>query len=233
VRSFFTTCFFLIGLACHSQVNLSIAQYQLPGDNDTIYKSNLNLCYDNIELGPKTGSIIPYFKLFGINNDSLDIFFELKKGKPVFLISASYTCPKFRQEMHFFDSLAKVYKNQVSFFIIYTIEAHPYYPDFCPWLKIPKVVPENMADSIIYRQPVNYGARKKIAKDMIGKEKIKIPVFLDNPSNQWLNTFGPMVNMAYFIDTKGKIIWKCLKYTHNEEAIVKNLKEFTARKKRS
>jgi hypothetical protein len=195
-----------------------IGSYYLHSDQDSIYK-NVKPFAVNKEQGPKVGETIDFFKLYSLNNDSLDIALELSKGKPIFLISGSYTCPITRKEIHYFDSLAYAYRYAVKFFFIYTMEAHPHYPDLSPYENKLDIRPANLRDSIIYRQPQTYGQRKKLEKLLISKTKLKMPVFIDSPSNQWLNTYGALPNLAYLMDTSGKIKAKFTSFNNKTEIV--------------
>lgn len=217
---------FSIHLIGYSQLALKakIGLDEQPNDKDSIKKTIV--FFDKTFVpGPKIGDTINHFKLFSLNNQSFDVAEELSKGKPVFLISGSYTCPKYRSEILFFDSLFTAYKN-VSFFVIYTMEAHPAYPDICPYLNTCAVIAANLRDSILFRQPNTYYERKLIAKTMISKTHLKIPVILDGPQNEWLNSFGPMPFLSYLIDNNGIVKAKFSAFTKNRNAILESLSPF-------
>lgn len=201
----------------------NIGKYVLHNDLDSIHQ-NLKFKTNGAEPGLMVGQTIDFFKLYSLTNDSLDIAYELSKGKPIFILNGSYTCPITRKEIAFFDSLAFAYRYAVRFFMIYTIEAHPHYPDFSPYENELDIRPANLRDSIIYRQPQTYGQRKKLAEIFISKSKLKIPVFMDSPSNQWLNTYGTLPNLAYLIDTSGKIRAKFNAYNNSKDEIVEQLR---------
>jgi hypothetical protein len=76
-----------------------------------------------------------------------------------------------------------------------------------------------LRDSIIYRQPQTYGQRKKLAEMMVSKKKLQIPVFIDSPSNQWLNTYGALPNSAYLMDTSGKVKAKYTSFDNKAEIV--------------
>lgn len=225
MKSYFFLFVLILNFVSKAQTtgNKIISSYSRPGDNDSIH-TNIGLMLKGEEPGPKIGSRINFFKLYGLNNDSLDIAVESSKGKPVFLINGSYTCPQYRQNVHFFDSLYEIYHNEISFFVIYSIEAHPYPPDPSPYTGELFMSPRNVRDRIFYRQPKTYSERKLIAGDMVQQTKLGIPVFLDTPDNQWLTSFGTMPTTAYLVNSKGKIISKYLDYNHNTAEILRDLK---------
>lgn len=215
----FSAFFFCANAQLKSNKNIGLSH--VPADSDTIQQS-LNLKHDGNEPGPKKGKAIPYFKLYGLNNDSLDIEQELKKGKPVLLINGSYSCHYFRHTFAFFDSIAKN-NNDVSLFIIYTIEAHPGYPFICPYTNQPTPLKVNHKEKINVKQHSTYAERKEAAKLMITKLGSTIPVFLDGPLNLWLRTFGIMPNIAYLVGTDGKVKFKYLSYKSQQKEIIRDI----------
>jgi hypothetical protein len=203
----------------------SIGLDHLPSDHDTLQRT-LNVVQDGNEPGPKQGSLINHFKLYGLNNDSLDISTELSKGKPVLLINASYSCPFFRRSLHFFDSIAENNKN-ISCFIIYTIEGHPDYPYICPYTNEEWELKQNINEGVFIKQPRNYGERKQAASTMISRTSIKIPVFIDGLKNEWLNSFGTIPALAYVISPKGKVRFKYMNYKIQKKEICRDINLIT------
>lgn len=227
MRLLFSLILLLNFFFCSAQIRLKpfIGLHKCPSDKDTVSQS-LNLNFNGKELGPITGSPINYFKLYGLNNDSLDIVTELKKGKYVLLINASYTCPIFRKTIYFFDSISGSNKN-ISCFIIYTIEGHPGSPYICPYTNAPWEAKANIKEGIDIKQPVNYGERKQAARTMVKKTGTKIPVFIDGPGNEWINTFGAMPALAYIIDPNGKVKFKYRNYKGQKKEICRDLNLMT------
>jgi hypothetical protein len=234
VKPFLTLSAILVWFVANSQVsvNENSRLYSLPGNSDSIQKK-LSIDRTGEEPGPKKGANADFFKLYNVNNDSLDIALELSKGKPVFMFGGSYTCPNFRRQVGFFDSLALAYKNKVSFYMIYIIEAHPHYPDLSPYSEQQSIKSKNIKDSIFYRQPKVYAQRKIMAQTMIDKTGLKTPVFIDNTSNQWLSTYGTMPYMAYLIDTNGKVVSKFLEYDQSKKEIIRDLKQISQKNQKN
>ena len=198
-----------------------IGSGKCPNDKDTVGRF-LVINTDGNEPGPKVGEPIHYFKLFGLNNDSLDMVMELKKGKPLLLINGSYTCPFFRRTLQFFDSICTKNK-KINCFIIYTIEGHPDYPYICPYSNEPWELKVNINDSIYIKQPRNYGERKQAARTMVAKTGTKIPVIIDGIANEWLNCFGIMPTNAFIINPDGKVKYKYLDYKIQKKEIIRDI----------
>jgi hypothetical protein len=222
----------LLQFACIFQVaKAQSIDYSRPPESDSI-NSILESIPEGKEPGPKVGSRIGFFKLYGLGSDSLDIAMELGEGKPVFLINGSYTCPRFRKQVNFFDSLNQIYHNDISFFVIYCIEAHPHYPDPSPYTKELYISRNNTKEKIAFRQPKTYKERKSMASKMVEKTKLDIPVFIDTPDNKWLTTFGSMPNSAYLINSNGKIVSKYLDYEVYTKEIIRDLSSISVPKKK-
>jgi len=205
-------CFSLTALG---QLNLkpSIGLTSLPADNEAICNPNIpeaitanDNSFNNI--GIVVGQTIPHFKLYKINGDSLDIETELLKGKPVVLISSSYTCPVYRGKVNSINNLVAQFGNKISFFIIYTPEAHPK-TDISPYFGYIATNQININEGILYRQETTYGQRKTTVSEMLtAMPNTNAPVLLDGPCNKWWTTFGPAPNMAYLITTEGTVYAK-------------------------
>jgi hypothetical protein len=210
--------FFLCSFSQKSAKNIGLSH--CPADKDTVQQS-LNVKHNGNEPGPKKGDAVPPFKLYGLNNDSLDIAQELKKGKPVFLINGSYTCHFFRRTLAFFDSLAVNHK-EIGFFIIYTIEAHPGFPYTCPYTDETTALKYNYEEKVDVAQHKTYADRKEAARLMIKNTVTKIPVYLDGPLNPWIKAYGSMPNIAYLITTDGKIKFKYLNYKSQQKEIIRD-----------
>ena len=153
------------------------------------------------------GDTIPDFTLYTLDNKQMNIKSELEKGKPVILISGSYTCPVFRKKSTSMNQIINDFQDKVKIYIVYVVEAHPVV-DVCPYTNPPGevwVTKDNEKAGILYRQPENYGERKAIVGDMLDSMNILPDVLLDGPCNEWWNNFGPAPVIAYLIDTNGII----------------------------
>ena len=191
-----------------AQPNLlpSIGMNVRPNDSDSMchFPTYIDPNGTFMQTGPNVGDTIPDFKLYNLSTDTLHIQKELQKGKPVLLISSSYTCPVYRNKVPLINSLQAQYGNEISIFILYCIEAHPD-PDISPYFGYYNNGPQNTNYGIIYPQPKTYGQRKNLVSIMMNAMTINVPVFIDGTCNNWLSYFGPAPNNAYLIDTNGVI----------------------------
>ncbi|MCB0729178.1 MAG: T9SS type A sorting domain-containing protein [Ignavibacteriae bacterium] len=157
--------------------------------------------------GYQAGDTVNDFTLFSYGGDTLNLRRELEKGKPVVLISCSYTCPVFRGKVPDINSLISQYSDSVSIFLIYTIEAHPYI-DISPYFGFVNTSQQNISQGILYRLAQNYGDRRYVVNRMDSGMTINAPVFIDGPCDPWLRSFGPAPNNAYLITTQGIVYSK-------------------------
>lgn len=191
-----------------SQVSLDgfIGEESLPSDMDAICEFPIypdilpfvNLLYP--------GDVIPDFKLFDLNGDSIVASQILSDGKPLLLIGCSYTCNIFRSKIPDIQTLQDVYGDDINIFLIYTIEAHPN-GDPAPYLgedvTYPGVV--NETEGVLYLQPTTYGQRKSIVEDMMAAYDVPVPVYIDGPCNNWLLNFGFYPNASFLISPDGSL----------------------------
>ena len=182
-------CFFFGGAAA-AQITLrpAIGLAGLPDDDaricaTTTVKNEFNT------VGFAKGEPVADFTLYTINGTPVNLRSELEKKRPVLLVAGSYTCPVYRNQMPQLNALYDKYKDQVSIYIVYTIEAHPV-TDPSPYSGREWVTSENQQAGILYRQPTTYGARKKIIEDMLRRSVIRPPVLVDGPCNEWWKNFG-------------------------------------------
>ncbi len=178
----------------------------MPLDGDSIcyfepYTGNFNVT------GYQEGDTVNDFTLYSLNGDTLNLRNELSKGKPVVLVSCSYTCPVYRNKLPQLNSLYSIYSDSVSFFLIYTIEAHPY-PDISPYFGYVNPGQANINAGILFPLSRTYGHRKTMAWRNDSALNISPPVYLDGTCDQWLRHFGPAPNNAYLITRQGIVFAK-------------------------
>ncbi len=154
--------------------------------------------------GYHIGDTVNDFTLYNKDNLALSLSETLKKGKPVLLISSSYTCWVFRDNIAAINQLYSEYKDQLEIFVIYTVEAHPD-KDISPYFGRVNTGANNIKDGILYRQPVLYGDRLQIIEDLLIQQTLDVPLFIDGPCNEWWYHFGPAPNNATLIDPNGVV----------------------------
>ena len=160
-------------------------------------------------VGRPAGEMAADFDLYDLDGNGLTLSEALTLGKPVLMISASYTCPVFRGKVPVINSVVATYGDQITTIIVYTPEAHPDI-DPSPYFGAVNTGAQNIAAGILYRQPTTYGERKAVLQEMLLDLQVDAPIYLDGPCNEWWNYYGPQPNNAYLIATDGTI------YAHHD-----------------
>jgi len=199
-----------ICVGAQAQPNLlpSLNSGILPADSDPI-------CTLPVQTPPITscgrpeGEQAADFTLHDINGNAFNLEDALLQGKPVLMISSSYTCPVFRNKVGKINQLVADYGSQLTTVILYTPEAHPYL-DLSPYFGAVNTGQTNINAGILYEQPETYGERKAVLQALLDSMQIDAPIYLDGPCNEWWDYYGPQPNNAYLIDTDGTI------HTHHD-----------------
>ncbi|MCY7409022.1 MAG: T9SS type A sorting domain-containing protein [Chitinophagales bacterium] len=209
---FFSSIFFCLSISSKliAQPLLllpSIGIDHLPANDEDICDIPLRLGTNFAEMGLQIGDSFSDFTFYTIDGDSVNLKSTLEAGKPVVLITSSYTCYVFRSQLDAIKELQTDYGDQVTILLMYIIEAHPI-TDINPYFGYVNPSFQNFQDSIFYNEPIVYGDRVATATDMINDLDILIPVILDGPCNEFwtYSECGP--NTAYLIDTSGIIATK-------------------------
>lgn len=188
----------------------SIGLNAIPRDTAPICQ--IPLAIDPTELfdapGLHEGDTVPDFRLYTLNDDSVQLSQLLSDRQPVLLVGGSYTCPKYRNHLNELNDLEEIYGTRVHLFIIYTVEAHPDSPDISPYKGQVWQLNSNEKDGIHYHEPVTYLDRKNAASDMIQNLDIREPVLLDGPCNAWWESFALAPNPVFLINPNGTIFKK-------------------------
>lgn len=209
MKTIFTVLLLLTGLnTTQAQLNLKpfIGVDSLPSDTDVICDIPWYLG-DFEDSGLFEGDTVHDFQLFTPDGESFHLADELTFGKPVLLINGNYTCPVFRGKIAALNQIVAEYGNQVTVRVVYTLEAHPAI-DISPYFGYVNTGTPNQNAGILYRQPVTYGERLDIIRDMLAETSIDAPILVDGPCNPWWATFGPAPNNAYLINSEGIVAAK-------------------------
>ncbi|MBK9175247.1 MAG: redoxin domain-containing protein [Flavobacteriales bacterium] len=199
---------FSVGLSAQPSLLPSIGIGSLPADGDPI--CNLPVQTPPIaSCGRPEGEQAADFTLYDLDGNAFNLEAALLAGKPVLMVSSSYTCPVFRNKVPRINAVAAQYADQLTTIVVYTPEAHPDV-DISPYFGAVNTGQANIDAGILYEQPDTYGERKAILQDMLADMTIDVPVYLDGPCNEWWDYYGPQPNNAYLIDLNGTI------HTHHD-----------------
>lgn len=195
------------GGSAQPKLRQSFGVNSLPKDNDRICPiGTFSLDFSNV--GLRVNDTAYDFTLYDAAGNPTSLSDVLSKGKPVLLISGSFTCPVFRNNARTINNVFFTYGKYISTYVIYTLEAHPII-DPSPYGANNIVADQtNEHDNVLYRQPQTYADRKSVEHDMSTRLMINAPVLLDAPCNQWMLNYGPAPNIAYLIDVQGIVRYK-------------------------
>lgn len=154
--------------------------------------------------GRPEGESAADFTVYDKDGNAFHLEDALLLGKPVLMISGSYTCPVFRNKIPVINDVVATYGAQLTTIIVYTPEAHPYL-DISPYFGAVNTGQENINAGILYEQPETYGERKAVLQALVDSMQIDAPIYLDGPCNSWWDYYGPQPNNAYLIDADGSL----------------------------
>ncbi len=181
-----------------------------PEDSSVIALPVSEGIYGNWEsLGVLKGEKAPDFTLYSQEGRPFHLYEELKKGKPIVLINGSYTCDVSRANLPAIQSITERYKEDLDFYMIYTIEPHPsdspspYSENGETWIS-----KNNIRDSVEAGQPKTYADRVELSLQWKTEYHIDSPVLVDSPDNTYWENFGQAPNMTYIIDPDGTVYYK-------------------------
>lgn len=156
------------------------------------------------ESGYMVGETVNDFTLFTPEGERFNLAEKLADGRPVLLLSVTYTCWRWRNKIEALNQVVFHYGDEVDVYLINTVEAHP---NITPspysgevWTGDP-----NYDDDVLYEQPETYGERLSVIADMQADLSFNAPLLVDDPCNQWWLHYGPAPNNAYLIDADGVV----------------------------
>jgi hypothetical protein len=185
--------------------------FEMPSSSDII---SYNVFSDGInehwsKLGFHRGDHVPNFTLYDQDDKKFSLSDQLKLGKPVVLISASYTCDVTRSNIPAIKLLSSKYGTKFRFFIVYVIEPHPmdvpspYSGDRKIWIAL-----DNIRDHVAASQPKIYQQRVDLSKKWKAEYDINLPILIDNSDNYFWSNFGEAPNMVYVISPNDTVYYK-------------------------
>lgn len=175
--------------------------------------------------GPREGESAPNFRLKTLDGRRAELAQYLGK-QPVVLEMGSYTCPIFRQKHPALEDLYVKYRNQATFLVIYTTEAHPQ-GDSSPYSGREWVTSDNQRRGILYRQPMTESDRRNLADKARRDLGINVPIAIDDMQNSAWKAYGSAPNAVYLIGADGQIKLRQGWFEPNEleSAMVRELKK--------
>ncbi|REG91937.1 hypothetical protein [Algoriphagus antarcticus] len=163
---------------------------------------------DFSSVGIQPGQQLPDITFYTLDGEAFNLS-KIKHIRPKLLITGSYTCDITREKLYTIDWFYEQYKEKADIYLINTLEAHPqsspspYSMSEVPWPAI-----DNIQAGITAEQPRTMDERIGLAEKWIKEEKIKTPVLLDGPKNEFWNLAGQAPNMAILISSSGGVVLK-------------------------
>jgi peroxiredoxin len=154
--------------------------------------------------GPKPGKAAPDFELKTTEGKKIRAS-ALWKEKPTVIMTASFTCPIFRQQAPGFESLTKDFDGKVNFLMVYTLEAHPK-GEASPYSGEERVTARNQREGLLFSQPKTMEDRVAQAKTCQAHERMSAPMVIDTMENSTWKAYGSAPNAAYLVGRDGKIV---------------------------
>jgi len=155
--------------------------------------------------GPQPGETAPDFTLATLDGREVTLSNEWKE-RPLALVLGSYSCPAFRGWTEGLEKLRERHGERASFYILYTIEAHPEgsaspYRPGREW-----VTRFNRRENVLVQQPDTNRQRQRLAGACRSALDLEVPILVDEMDNRAWEAYGSAPNAAYLIDTDGKVV---------------------------
>lgn len=93
------------------------------------------------------------------------------------------------------------FKDRVQFYCVYIREAHP----TDGWQ-----LPTNIAQGVLYEQPKTIDAREELIQVCTLRLNLKMPMLLDDMSNEVDRLYAALPGRLYLLDDKGIVVFRTL-----------------------
>lgn len=158
--------------------------------------------------GIQEGDTCADFTLYNANGAAFNLQSTLAAGRPVLMISGSYTCPVFRNKIEVINQVIQDYGADLEVIVIYGVEAHPF-GDISPYFGYENPGQANLNSGILFAQPTTYQERVALGDTLFANSSIDPNiVFFEGPCQNWWNFYGPAPQNSYFVDTTGVVYSK-------------------------
>jgi ankyrin repeat protein len=154
---------------------------------------------------PQPNDLLPDLLLTNLQGQERNL--HASNGELVVLVTASYTCPKTRQNWKGLVELKNRFGTRLGIVVVYVVEAHPE-NDVCPYLGVVDVTDANVRDNILFRQPQSWDERTEIAKQFANQFKIPGSIFVDSIDNLAWRALGKSPNMALLVDKSQRVTFR-------------------------
>ena len=200
----------------------------LPADQDSIqpFVNYIDTSDQFMIGGFQLGDPVADFMLYDTGNVAVQLSQLLSDGKPALIVSASASCPAYRNTAQYvLPDMYVMFGSSVHFVVVYQLEAHPVGPDFSPFSDTVNTTAINIADSILLPQHRTYGDRKNAAIQLFNTQVFSCPTVIDGPGNEFWNTYGPSPNNGYLIAPNGTVYAKYGWMQHSKVQAISDILE--------
>jgi len=97
------------------------------------------------------------------------------------------------------NEIYEEHKDRVQFYCVYIQEAHP---------TDGQQSAQNLADSVLYEQPKSIEQREELAQVCVLQLNLKMPMLLDNMSNEADRLYAALPDRLYLLDKKGMVVFR-------------------------
>ena len=97
------------------------------------------------------------------------------------------------------NEIYEEFKDKVQFYCVYIQEAHP---------TDGRQSARNVADGVLYEQPKSIQQREELTQVCVLRLNLKMPMLLDNMSNEVDRLYAALPDRLYFLDEKGVVIFR-------------------------
>lgn len=143
------------------------------------------------------GMVAPDFTLRDL--DGKPVTLSSLRGKPVVLEFGSYTCPVFRGNVEPIETIRQAYGDAVHWVLIYTKEAHASDDG--------RVSQKNVNEGIEVPQHTSFEQRVAAARACRQVMAVKMPILVDDFSNEVSGTYAGFPNRGLVLDGEGRIVY--------------------------
>lgn len=154
--------------------------------------------------GPQPGEPLRSAWVVGLDGRSVDLR-NIGDGKPFLIVTACLTSPAARRSQAGVELLQQRFGDQVRFFTLYTLEAHPA-QDRSPYSGTEWIPADNIRESTLVRQPTVMVERMELAREYQRLMDVRSTMLVDPMDNVGWRTLGMAPNLAVLVDADGIVI---------------------------
>lgn len=136
---------------------------------------------------PRPGDRLPHFDLSLIDGGSIDT--SATKGKPMLLMTGSYSCPMTASSNPTLKEMYEEFGQDIDFVMLLVREAHP---------------------GEYVEQPRTYDQKQALARAMKARDQLPFPIAIDDVEGSMHQALDKKPNAVWLTDREGTIIYRGL-----------------------